>query len=92
MNFSFRGPRGDLEAGTLQGGPSQERGASARGLRVFAGGLSNRGGSGQSSPAAFLVTILLLFLLLNSQQVSPNFLIWVGVGVFFTVTSLRMYR
>ncbi|GAQ87029.1 RING/U-box superfamily protein [Klebsormidium nitens] len=87
MNFGLRGSRGDLEAGTLS---PPERGAT-RGSPLFPGGASNRPGPRQSNPAAFLVTILLLFLVLNSQQVSPNFLLWVGVGVFFMVTSLRMY-
>uniref|UniRef100_A0A7N0TDD1 RING-type E3 ubiquitin transferase n=1 Tax=Kalanchoe fedtschenkoi TaxID=63787 RepID=A0A7N0TDD1_KALFE len=40
---------------------------------------------------AFLITVLLLFTVLNSPQMSPNFLIWLVVGVFLMATTLRMY-
>lgn len=40
---------------------------------------------------AFLVTVLMLFMILNSHQLSPNFLLWLVVGVFLMATSLRMY-
>uniref|UniRef100_M1CL67 ER glycerol-phosphate acyltransferase n=1 Tax=Solanum tuberosum TaxID=4113 RepID=M1CL67_SOLTU len=40
---------------------------------------------------AFLVTVLLLFMILNSHQMSPNFLLWLVLGVFFMATTLRMY-
>ncbi|KAG6404426.1 hypothetical protein SASPL_136673 [Salvia splendens] len=40
---------------------------------------------------AFLVTVLLLFMILNSHQMSPNFLLWLVLGVFLMATTLRMY-
>ncbi|XP_042434307.1 E3 ubiquitin-protein ligase SDIR1-like isoform X1 [Zingiber officinale] len=40
---------------------------------------------------AFLLTVLVLFMILNSHQMSPNFLIWLLLVVFLMVTSLRMY-
>ncbi|XP_050237519.1 E3 ubiquitin-protein ligase SDIR1-like [Mercurialis annua] len=43
------------------------------------------------NPVAFLITVILLFMILNSYQISPNFVLWIVVGVFFMATSLRMY-
>ncbi|XP_057522424.1 E3 ubiquitin-protein ligase SDIR1 [Amaranthus tricolor] len=40
---------------------------------------------------AFLVTVLLLFMILNSHQMSPNILLWLVFGFFLVATSLRMY-
>ncbi|MCD7455893.1 E3 ubiquitin-protein ligase sdir1 [Datura stramonium] len=40
---------------------------------------------------AFLITVLLLFMILNSHQMSANFLLWLVLGVFFLATTLRMY-
>lgn len=79
MSFVFRGNRADLEAGFP--GSIPER----RAVRVHAARPVN------SNSLAFLVTVLLLFMILNSHQMSPNFLIWLVVGVFLVATTLRMY-
>ncbi|PIA54702.1 hypothetical protein AQUCO_00900934v1 [Aquilegia coerulea] len=79
MSFVFRGTRADLEGGFP--GFIPER----RALRVHAARPAN------TNSLAFLVTVLLLFMVLNSHQMSPNFLLWVVVGVFLVATSLRMY-
>lgn len=79
MSFVFRGNRADLEAGFP--GFIPER----RAVRVHAARPVN------SNSLAFLVTVLLLFMILNSHQMSPNFLIWLVVGVFLVATTLRMY-
>ncbi|KAK0592407.1 hypothetical protein LWI29_018594 [Acer saccharum] len=44
-----------------------------------------------SNSLAFLVTVLLLFMILNSHQMSSNFLLWLVLGVFLLATTLRMY-
>ncbi|XWS53099.1 hypothetical protein CRYUN_Cryun11dG0128700 [Craigia yunnanensis] len=80
MSFVFRGARGDIESGFS--GLIPERPA----VRIHAARPVN------SNSLAFLVTaVLLLFMILNSHQMSPNFLIWLVVGVFLMATSLRMY-
>ncbi|KAK6790135.1 hypothetical protein RDI58_013935 [Solanum bulbocastanum] len=56
-----------------------------RAVRVHAGRPVN------TNSLAFLVTVLLLFMILNSHQMSPNFLLWLVLGVFFMATTLRMY-
>ncbi|XP_022752728.1 E3 ubiquitin-protein ligase SDIR1-like isoform X3 [Durio zibethinus] len=80
MSFVYRGARGDIESGYSRFIP--ERPA----VRIHAARPVN------SNSLAFLVTaVLLLFMILNSHQMSPNFLLWVVVGVFLMATSLRMY-
>ncbi|KAK6935824.1 Zinc finger, RING-type [Dillenia turbinata] len=79
MSFVFRGTRADIESGFP--GLVPER----RALRVQATRPVN------SNSLAFLVTVLLLFMILNSHQMSPNFLLWVVLGVFLMATTLRMY-
>ncbi|KAK4480282.1 hypothetical protein RD792_013350 [Penstemon davidsonii] len=79
MSFVFRGTRGDLEAGFP--GLIPER----RAVRVHAARPVN------TNSLAFLVTVLLLFMILNSHQMSPNFLLWLVLGVFLMATCLRMY-
>nr|QOE77906.1 E3 ubiquitin-protein ligase [Coptis chinensis] len=79
MSFVFRGTRADLESGFP--GFIPER----RGMRVHAPRPAN------ANSMVFLVTVLLLFMVLNSHQMSPNFLLWIVVGVFLVATSLRMY-
>ncbi|CAA0809430.1 E3 ubiquitin-protein ligase SDIR1 [Striga hermonthica] len=79
MSFVFRGTRGDIEAGFP--GLAPER----RTVRVHAARPVN------TNSLAFLVTVLLLFMILNSHQLSPNFLLWLVLGVFFMATTLRMY-
>ncbi|XP_041025242.1 E3 ubiquitin-protein ligase SDIR1 isoform X1 [Juglans microcarpa x Juglans regia] len=79
MSFVFRGTRGDIESGFP--GFIPER----RAMRVHAARPVN------SNSLAFLVTVLLLFMILNSHQMSPNFLLWLVLGVFLMATTLRMY-
>ncbi|KAI4307609.1 hypothetical protein L6164_030781 [Bauhinia variegata] len=79
MSFVFRGTRADIETGFP--GFIPER----RALRVHAARPSN------SNYLTFLVTVLLLFMILNSHQMSPNFLLWLVLGVFLMATMLRMY-
>ncbi|KAK6927006.1 Zinc finger, RING-type [Dillenia turbinata] len=79
MSFVFRGTRADVESGFP--GFIPER----RALRVQATRPVN------SNSLAFLVTVLLLFMILNSHQMSPNFLLWLVLGVFLMATTLRMY-
>ncbi|XP_062157350.1 E3 ubiquitin-protein ligase SDIR1 isoform X1 [Alnus glutinosa] len=79
MSFVFRGTRADIEGGFP--GFIPER----RAMRVHAARPVN------SNSLAFLVTVLLLFMILNSHQMSPNFLLWLVLGVFLMATTLRMY-
>ncbi|CAK9133605.1 unnamed protein product [Ilex paraguariensis] len=79
MSFVFRGTRADVESGFP--GFIPER----RAVRVHAARPVN------TNSLAFLVTVLLLFMILNSHQLSPNFLLWLVLGVFLMATSLRMY-
>ncbi|KAJ6811610.1 E3 ubiquitin-protein ligase SDIR1 isoform X1 [Iris pallida] len=80
MSFVFRGSRGDIETGFH--GFIPER----RALRMHPGGRPVN-----SNSMAFLITVLLLFMILNSHQMSPNFLLWLVLGVFLMATGLRMY-
>ncbi|XP_031094929.1 E3 ubiquitin-protein ligase SDIR1-like [Ipomoea triloba] len=79
MSFVFRGTRGDIETGFPGLIPEW------RTVRVHAARPVN------SNSLAFLVTVLLLFMILNSHQLSPNFLLWLVLGVFLMATTLRMY-
>ncbi|KAG9160781.1 hypothetical protein Leryth_008624 [Lithospermum erythrorhizon] len=79
MSFVFRGTRGDVETGFPDFIPER------RAVRVQAARPVN------TNSLAFLVTVLLLFMILNSQQMSPNFLLWLVLGVFLMATTLRMY-
>ncbi|KAK8549461.1 hypothetical protein V6N13_027214 [Hibiscus sabdariffa] len=79
MSFVIRGTRSDLESGLPVIIPER------RTVRIHAGRPVN------SNSLVFLVTVLLLFMILNSQQMSPNFLLWLVLGVFFMTTTLRMY-
>ncbi|KAL5569053.1 hypothetical protein UlMin_025628 [Ulmus minor] len=79
MSFVFRGTRADIESGFP--GFIPER----RSMRVHSARSVN------SNSLAFLVTVLLLFMILNSHQMSPNFLLWLVLGVFLMATTLRMY-
>ncbi|KAA8539480.1 hypothetical protein F0562_026172 [Nyssa sinensis] len=79
MSFVFRGTRADIETGFP--GFIPER----RAMRVHAARPVN------SNSLAFLVTVLLLFMILNSHQMPPNFLLWLVFGIFLMATSLRMY-
>ncbi|PON45806.1 43kDa postsynaptic protein [Parasponia andersonii] len=79
MSFVFRGTRADIESGFTGFVPERHpmRLRSARPVN--------------SNSLAFLVTVLLLFMILNSHQMSPNFLLWLVLGVFLMATTLRMY-
>ncbi|KAL4289471.1 hypothetical protein GQ457_14G024350 [Hibiscus cannabinus] len=79
MSFVIQGTRSDLESGFPVIIPER------RTVRIHAGRPVN------SNSLVFLVTVLLLFMILNSQQMSPNFLLWLVLGVFFMTTTLRMY-
>lgn len=79
MSFVFRGSRADIETGFS--GFIPER----RTVRVHAARPVN------TNSLAFLVTVLLLFMILNSHQMSPNFLLWLVLAVFLMATTLRMY-
>ncbi|KAH6827959.1 RING/U-box superfamily protein [Perilla frutescens var. hirtella] len=79
MSFVFRGTRGDIETGFPALIPER------RAVRVHAARPVN------TNSLAFLVTVLLLFMILNSHQMSPNFLLWLVLGVFLMATTLRMY-
>lgn len=79
MSFVFRGTRADIETGFP--GLIPER----RTVRVHAARPVN------TNSLAFLVTVLLLFMILNSHQMSPNFLLWLVLAVFLMATTLRMY-
>ncbi|XP_059628108.1 E3 ubiquitin-protein ligase SDIR1 [Cornus florida] len=79
MSFVFRGTRPDVETGFSGFIPQR------RAVRVHAARPVN------TNSLAFLVTVLLLFMILNSQQMSPNFLLWLVFGIFLMATSLRMY-
>ncbi|KAJ1389401.1 Zinc finger, RING-type [Sesbania bispinosa] len=81
MSFVFRGTRADIENGFP--GFTPER----RALRVHGAGAR----PSNSNSLTFLVTVLLLFMILNSHQMSPNFLLWLVLGVFLMATMLRMY-
>ncbi|GMN41472.1 hypothetical protein TIFTF001_010699 [Ficus carica] len=79
MSFVFRGTRSDLESGFPGFVPER------RPMRVHSARPVN------SNSLTFLVTVLLLFMILNSHQMSPNFLLWLVLGVFLMATTLRMY-
>ncbi|KAM1447183.1 hypothetical protein ACFXTO_006311 [Malus domestica] len=79
MSFVFRGTRADIESGFP--GHIPERPA----MRIHAARPVSM------NSLAFLVTVILLFMILNSHQMSPNFLLWLVVGVFLMATTLRMF-
>ncbi|XP_044509431.1 E3 ubiquitin-protein ligase SDIR1-like isoform X2 [Mangifera indica] len=79
MSFVFRGSRADLENGFPGFIPGR------RTVRVHGSRPVN------SNSLAFLVTVLLLFMILNSHQMSSNFLLWPVLGIFMLATTLRMY-
>ncbi|KAI3977941.1 hypothetical protein MKX01_032318 [Papaver californicum] len=64
MSFVFRGTRGDIESGFPGFIPERRQ------VRVHAGRPVN------TNSMAFLVTFLLLFMILNTHQMSPNFLVF----------------
>ncbi|KAJ0979530.1 hypothetical protein J5N97_015004 [Dioscorea zingiberensis] len=80
MSFVFRGSRGDIESGLPEFNPGRRTVRWHPAARPV-----------NSNSMTFLVAVLLLFMILNSQQLSPNFLLWLAMGVFLMATSLRMY-
>ncbi|XP_008801591.1 E3 ubiquitin-protein ligase SDIR1-like [Phoenix dactylifera] len=80
MSFVFRGSRADIGSG-FPGFIPERRAARMHPV----------GRPVNTNSMAFLVTVLLLFMILNSHQMSPNFLLWLVLGVFLMATSLRMY-
>ncbi|CAL1374554.1 unnamed protein product [Linum trigynum] len=81
MSFVFRGTRAELDLENGFPGFVPER----RAMRVHPTRPVN------SNSLVFLVTVLLLFMILNSHQMPPNFLLWLVLGVFLMATILRMY-
>ncbi|KAI8523735.1 hypothetical protein RHMOL_Rhmol13G0095600 [Rhododendron molle] len=79
MSFVFRGVRSDIESGFPGFIPERQA------LRLHAARPIN------ANSLAFLVTVLLMFTILNSHQMSPNFLLWIVLGIFLMATSLRMF-
>ncbi|KAG8096589.1 hypothetical protein GUJ93_ZPchr0013g33945 [Zizania palustris] len=78
------GSRADVETGGFQGF-SPER----RAIRIHAGGRAVN-----SNSLAFLVTVLVLFMVLNSHQISPEFFALAGFGTvnnFLGHTELRVH-
>jgi hypothetical protein len=65
MSFVFRGSRGDLESGL------QNFMTARRTVRFHGAGRALN-----ANPMALLMTVLLLFMIVNSHQMSPNFLEW----------------
>ncbi|XP_054811364.1 E3 ubiquitin-protein ligase SDIR1-like [Prosopis cineraria] len=78
MSFVFRGSRGDMESGFSEYVPERTT------MRVHPARPVN------SNTLAFLITVILLFMILNSPQMS-HFLMWLMLVVFVMATSLRMY-
>ncbi|CAN0837516.1 E3 ubiquitin-protein ligase SDIR1 [Linum grandiflorum] len=81
MSFVFRGNRAELDLENGFPGFVHER----RAMRVHPTRPVN------SNSLVFLVTVILLFMILNSHQMPPNFLLWLVLGVFLMATILRMY-
>ncbi|XP_028788401.1 E3 ubiquitin-protein ligase SDIR1-like [Neltuma alba] len=78
MSFVFRGSRGDVESGFSEYVPERTT------MRVHPARPVN------SNALAFLITVIMLFMILNSPQMS-HFLMWLMLIVFVMATSLRMY-
>ncbi|XP_057548810.1 E3 ubiquitin-protein ligase SDIR1-like isoform X2 [Amaranthus tricolor] len=79
MSFVFRGSRGDIE-NEFSGIIPERRSVRIHPVRPV-----------NTNSLAFLVTVLLLFTILNTHQMSSNFLLWLVLGVFLIATTLRMY-
>ncbi|XP_027347599.1 E3 ubiquitin-protein ligase SDIR1-like [Abrus precatorius] len=79
MSFVFRGGRGDIESGFSEYVPERTS------MRVHPARPVN------SNSLAFLITVILIFMILNSPQMLHHFLLWVVLAIFVMATSLRMY-
>ncbi|MCL7027286.1 hypothetical protein MKW94_026336 [Papaver nudicaule] len=82
MSSGFRGIRGDVESGFAGIAPDQRHA-----LRIRGAARPNN-----TNSFAFLFTVFLLFMILNSNQISPNFLVWVVFGVFLVAAIFRIYE
>ncbi|RZC93667.1 hypothetical protein C5167_007710 [Papaver somniferum] len=81
MSYAFRGARPDIESGFAGVIPHQRPS-----LRIRAARPNN------TNSFAFLFTVFLLFMILNSNQISPRFLVWLVFGVFLVAAIFRMYE
>ncbi|KAI4322124.1 hypothetical protein L6164_021844 [Bauhinia variegata] len=79
MSFVFRGSRGDIESGFSEYVPERTT------MRVHPARPVN------SNSLAFVITVILLFMIINSPQMSHYFLLWLVLAIFVMATSLRMY-
>ncbi|KAK7262485.1 hypothetical protein RJT34_30059 [Clitoria ternatea] len=79
MSFVFRGSRGDIESGFSEYVPERTS------MRVHSARPVN------SNSLTFLITVILIFMILNSPQLLHHFLLWVVLAIFVMATSLRMY-
>ncbi|XP_047174605.1 E3 ubiquitin-protein ligase SDIR1-like [Vigna umbellata] len=79
MSFVFRGSRGDIESGFSEYVPERTL------MRVHPARPVN------GNSLAFLITVILIFMILNSPQMLHHFLLWVVLAIFVMATSLRMY-
>ncbi|XP_004507171.1 E3 ubiquitin-protein ligase SDIR1-like isoform X2 [Cicer arietinum] len=79
MSFAFRGSRGDIETGFSEYVPERTS------MRVHPSRPVN------SNSLAFLITVIFIFMILNSPQMLHYFLLWIVLAVFVMATSLRMY-
>ncbi|XP_057731105.1 E3 ubiquitin-protein ligase SDIR1-like isoform X3 [Arachis stenosperma] len=79
MSFVFRGSRGDIESGFPDYVPERSL------MRIHPARPIS------SNSLAFLTTVIVLFMLLNSPQMAHYFMLWLVLAVFAMATSLRMY-
>ncbi|KAJ1406915.1 Zinc finger, RING-type [Sesbania bispinosa] len=79
MSSVFRGSRGDIESGFSEYAPDRNT------MRVHPSRPVH------SNSLAFLTTVIVLFMLLSSPQVSHYLLLWLIMAIFAMATSLRMY-
>ncbi|ESW04041.1 hypothetical protein PHAVU_011G062500 [Phaseolus vulgaris] len=79
MSFVFRGSRGDIESGFPAYVPERTL------MRIHPARPVNGNSLG------FLITVILIFMILNSPQMLHHFLLWVVLAIFVMATSLRMY-
>lgn len=78
MSFAFRGSRGDIESGFSEYVPERTT------MRVHPA-------RPNSNSLALLITVVCLFMILNSPQATHYLLLWLVLAIFAMATSLRMY-
>ncbi|RZC47514.1 hypothetical protein C5167_040459 [Papaver somniferum] len=81
MSYAFRGARPDIESGCARVIPHQRPS-----LRIRASPPNN------TNSFAFLFTVFMLFMILNSNQISPRFMVRLVFGVFLVAEIFRMYE